>query len=215
MTDSVVLLGGGIDSAVCLAVACEQEERVLPIHINYGQQNSQIECAYANIQRHHLADQYQSTDVEDVRTLKYDHIFNHFTDESGRTPMMNIHFISSAAAIADKEDAENIYLGLRKDEDDRPDFRREFLYAVTNATNYSLTEKEQMTLVTPVFGKGKGEVVEMGDRLGIDFSATYSCEQEPFTISNPDPCNDCPPCKERAAAFAVSDVDDPYDIRNR
>lgn len=235
MSKAIVLLSGGIDSATCMGMACQNHETVVPIHINYGQQTAELERQMAYNQCVNMAKQYPNTVIPRTRVIDYRDVMGHFSggvasdrdsfetddgelvEDDGRStgyqPMRNLHLIATAAGIADIRDADALYHGAQGgDEADYPDCRPEFMHYAEMAVNKSLADGEEIDVKAPLIHLSKEEVIQAGDRVGVDFSATYSCYSSVDSISNPNPCGNCPACEERSEAFREAGVEDPYGI---
>lgn len=228
MTTGVVLLSGGIDSATCLAIACNRHDEVIPVHIQYGQQTGELE--------HHLAETLRTkmnngftTKVYPLQVIDYSTVFAHFSEgvadpdksfeelveedgrSSGYVPMRNLHLLSTAAAVADVRDGDMIYIGVQGgDEDSYPDCRPAFITAATTAINRSLADGDAISVKTPLIDLKKHEVIELGERLSVPWEYTYSCYEEEDTLADPNPCGQCPACVERIEAFKEAGVNDPH-----
>lgn len=236
MSKAVVLLSGGMDSAVCMAIACHDHDDVIPIHFNYGQQTEDFEEEQAMNQIGYYMDHHDSLNSSDVtihsmRSLDYSGVFHEFSggittdrasfenedgsmeEEDGRStgfvPMRNLHFLSSAAAIADVEDADAVYIGAQaNDEEAYPDCRPAFMQHAQAAINRSMGDDQSITVETPILKKSKPDVVELGEALNVPWEYTYSCYQA--IEGEPEPCGACPACEERAQAFKEVGVKDPF-----
>lgn len=230
MSSAVVLLSGGIDSSVCLALAAEAHDIVQPVHIHYGQQTQDVEAFRASCQRDHMVTVYEYTDILSLEVIDCQGVFSHFsggvaedgkdfshlTEDDGRSsgyvPMRNLLFISMAAARADFKDHDYVYHGAQGgDEADYPDCRPKFLKAAQKAVHHSLPEGESVILKTPLIDKTKTEVVELADEKNVDFKFTYSCYSD-TSVMDPDPCGECPACLERTEAFEKAGIEDPFDV---
>lgn len=226
---AVVLLSGGIDSATCMAIACEVHEEVIPVFIRYGQQTEVLERRMAQAQRVNLWDEYSEVEIPEVQVIDYSHVFSHFAEgvaesgkdfdhmeeedgrSSGYVPMRNLHLIATAAGVADTSNAGAIYHGAQMgDESDYPDCRPVFIDSAAGAISRSVPDDQTLDLRVPLLSLSKPEVIKKGDEMGVDFEATYSC----YTRTDPNapqPCGVCPACDERADAFEEAGVEDPYD----
>lgn len=226
---AVVLVSGGIDSATCLGIACNKYERITPVHIDYGQQTSTVEQVLARGQCQHMAEEYPDTRISRTPVIEYSDVFKHFaegvaddektfghmTEDDGRSsgyvPMRNLHLLATAAAIADVEDADAIYHGAQAgDEADYPDCRPEFLDRAAGAINKSLPGDEYIDVRAPLLHSSKTEVLEEGHDVGVNFELTYSCYGEVEDPFAPNPCGNCPACKEREEAFEQTEFSDPH-----
>lgn len=228
MSKAVVLLSGGIDSAACLGIACRTNDHIIPIHFQYGQQSRELEYAYSRQQVLNFQHMMLDSTIEDLRMIQYGDVFKHFvegvvddkefghmTEDDGRSsgyvPMRNLQFIATASAIADHEDANMVYHGAQQgDAEDYPDCSGSFMSTVYDSINESLPAQKHITLRTPLINSDKVEVIEMADKYGVHFEYTYSCYEEPDSIFAPEPCMDCPACKERKEAFEATKIKDPH-----
>lgn len=226
---SVVLLSGGMDSAVCLGIAAKRNDEVIPVHFNYGQQTATYEAQMARRQMRNIRDKFPDRYIHPITVIGYQPVFSvfadgvadpekefgHLTEEDGRSsgyvPMRNLHFIATGAAVADTRNAAAVYHGAQGgDHADYPDCRPDFMDRAEGAINQSIPEGQEIALRTPLLHSSKPEVIHMGEELGIDWSATYSCYTAIDDPRNPTPCGDCPACIERAEAFEAAEVEDPY-----
>lgn len=225
---AVVLMSGGIDSAVCMGIACQSHDWVIPVHFNYGQQTFDLEKRMAARQAHNFHKLYDSK-VYTLQVIDYRQVFSHFAqgvanpdkdfdhlnEEDGRSsgyvPVRNLHLIATGAAIADVEGATHVYHGAQGgDAADYPDCRPEFMHKAAGAIGKSVPDSQELNLRTPLIHQSKVEVLEMGDEVGVEWQATYSCYRE-TEWRDPEPCGECPACLERTEAFEEAGLEDPYD----
>lgn len=230
METATVLLSGGIDSATCLALALEHYDRVHPVHYDYGQQTASFEQEQAHNLAQHFRD--EGHEVDEVEVVDYSSVFSHFAggvasdrdsfvtddgefeEEDGRStgyvPMRNLHLISTAAALADVNDADAVYHGMQAGDDEAyPDCRPEFATATEKAVNRSLADGESLSVRTPLLYRTKVEVIQTGEDRGVPWEYTYSC-YEAIEDDEPEPCGQCPACIERGEAFYAAKVSDPF-----
>ncbi|MFB6158673.1 MAG: 7-cyano-7-deazaguanine synthase [Candidatus Nanohalobium sp.] len=219
MTKALVLLSGGIDSAVCLRKALQQHSEVEAIHFDYGQQTEHIE-------RRNAQKQCREKDVE-LEIVDYRDVFSNFAEGTvrdkeynssntvedehsvGYVPQRNLHLLTSAAAKAEhhSETGEEIflYIGVQSgDAGDYPDCRPEFMELAEKTINQA-TEQHEFNIETPLISRSKEEVLELGQELGVTWELTFSC----YNDENENPCGECPACIEREEAFQKIDFDDP------
>ena len=83
-----------------------------------------------------------------------------------------------------------------------PDCRPEFTKAMSEAMRSGTYEG--ITLVDPFTHYTKGEIAALGDKLGVDYSHTYSCY-----CGEEDHCGECGTCRERKHAFEAAGIPDP------
>lgn len=231
MTKAIVLLSGGIDSATCLGLALEHYDEVQPIHYNYGQQTAEFEEQQALNLATYFRD--QGHNVHPVITIDYQSVFGVFgrgvasdrdsfvtedgdlEEDDGRStgyvPMRNLHLIATGAAIADVNDGDAVYHGMQQgDEASYPDCRPDFAAAAEGAINQSLADGDSIDVRTPLLHRSKVEVIQQGENLGVPWEYTYSCYEAIENSEEPEPCGECPACIERAEAFMIAGIDDPF-----
>jgi 7-cyano-7-deazaguanine synthase len=217
---AVVLLSGGLDSAVVLAMAKSEVEQVYAMSFDYGQKHArELNCAkqQADIQQvnHHLVFPLNlrlvggSALTADIEVPKDRELFM-LTQEIPSTyvPARNLIFLSIATAWAETLTAKDIYIGVNAiDYSGYPDCRSEFIQAFEHAANLGTkTGVGQRTfcIKTPLINMTKAEIIRKGIELGVDFSATSSC-YDPLDEA----CGRCDACLLRLQAFEQVGISDP------
>ncbi len=225
---AVTLLSGGIDSATCLGIACRENDRVIPVHYNYGQQTADVEHSMAQAQREHMVEEYPGVDIAPLQVVNYQPVFSHnaggvakpgktfehLNEDDGRSsgyvPVRNLHLIATGAQFADTRGASTVYHGAQADDHaDYPDCRPEFINAAAEAVDLSTPDGQPLVVSAPLLDLSKEEVLERAAEVGVAFEYTYSC-YERTPVDDPQPCGECPACLERAEAFEASSVEDPF-----
>lgn len=213
MKRGVILLSGGIDSAVTLYFAKNKGYRLKALIFDYNQRHKkEIECA-KKIARLNKIDYHlikcdlswvksSLTDrklrVPSQRNLKSEDI--PLTYVSGR----NIIFLSYAASLAESIKAKAIFIGAHiQDYSGYPDCRPDFLNSFQRALNSGLKDKG-LRIAAPLLNKKKRDIIRMGIRLGVPFEYTWSCYEGGRV-----PCSRCDSCRFRTAAFLKSGLGDP------
>ncbi len=218
-TNIVVCLSGGMDSAVCAALAVRDvgADSVAALHIRYGQRTETREqtsflgiCERLGIYRRLI-----------VRTPFFRAIGGSaLTDEQiavpdappeigahipvTYVPFRNAHFLSAAVSWAEVLDAERIYIGaVQQDSSGYPDCRPEFYRAFNEAIRAG-TKKGRIRIETPLIALRKSEIVTRGLELGAPFDLTWSCYSR-----DDQACGVCDSCVLRLRAFAAAGADDP------
>lgn len=219
---SVVLLSGGLDSAVALARAREDGYETYALTIGYGQRHAiEVICA-ADVARS-LGARLHRTIALDLAQFGGSALLGRDTqvpkgeDPDDRTgipstyvPARNTVFLALALAWAESLDADAIYLGVNAiDYSGYPDCRPEYLAAfqtlATLATRRGI-EGRPIRVCAPLQHATKMEIVREGVRLGVDFGLTSSC-YDPGVLGQP--CGQCDSCQLRARGFREAGVRDP------
>lgn len=223
MTAALVVLSGGLDSTVCMAVARRDgADRLLAVTFDYGQRH-RIELERAAAVAGAYGARHLVTPI-DMRGWGGSAL----TDESidvpaaGRgpggaggsaipvtyVPARNLIFLSLAAGIAEALGAGAVYLGVNAlDYSGYPDCRPEFVESFRGTAALALkrgVEGAPLDIRTPLIDASKADIVRLGVELAAPLHLTWSCYR-----SGPLPCGDCDACALRAKGFAEAGVADP------
>jgi 7-cyano-7-deazaguanine synthase len=120
-------------------------------------------------------------------------------------PFRNGLMLSNAASIAQHEGFDLLYYGAHSEDAKAwayPDCTPEFNGAMANAIFVGTYQKTR--LITPLQWMLKSEIVELGTKLELDFSLTWSCY-----VGGELHCGTCPTCRARKVAFQQAGVADP------
>ncbi|TWU57334.1 7-cyano-7-deazaguanine synthase QueC [Rubripirellula reticaptiva] len=221
---AVVLLSGGLDSATCLAIARDKGFTPHAISFRYGQRHDyELDRAVrlaSNLQAasHRIVDidlaQFGGSALTDAKipVPKADSIA-----EMGSSipvtyvPARNTVFLSLALAFAETIQSRDIFIGVNAlDYSGYPDCRPEFIAAYETmanlATKASMENPRRLTIHTPLIDLTKGQIIQTGVALGVDYANTLSC-YDPG--SGGSPCGHCDACLLRAKGFAENGMTDP------
>jgi 7-cyano-7-deazaguanine synthase len=215
--DTVVLLSGGLDSAVLLAHAATQT-RVHPAYVGVGLAWEPAERAML---RALLDAPVYAGKLEPLADLAFDmrdvYAPTHWAirgtppaydtpDEDVYLAGRNVVLLTKAAVLAASRQATRIALGTLS-ANPFPDATPEFFAAMTRALSLGLNHP--IEIVTPFAGMHKDEVIRIGDRLGVPLELTLSC-MNPIVDDAAVPlhCGLCSKCRERRDAFAAASVHD-------
>jgi len=221
MLDScLVLVSGGIDSTVLLhQLAAEQRAgSIVALAFDYGQRHvRELECARWQAER--AGAQFRTVRMDFFREL----VRPATTLVAGAEPVpdledipdrdrvqpptyvpnRNMVLLSIAAAAAEGMGISEVYYGAQaQDEYGYWDCTQEFVARI-NAL-LALNRRRPVTVVAPLVRNSKADNVQLGLRLGVDFSWTWSCYRGMLPA-----CGTCPTCVERLKAFALCGVEDP------
>ena len=219
---AVVLVSGGMDSAVTLALAREQGFACHALSVAYGQRHAAELAAAGRVARELGAVEHKVVNV-DLRSiggsaLTADSIAvpEHGGDGIPATyvPARNTIMLSIALGWAEVLGAGDIFCGVNAvDYSGYPDCRPQFIEAFERLANLATKASVEGTLLrvqAPLMAMSKAQIVRAGARLGVDFALTVSCYQ-----ADPDgrACGRCDACRLRAQGFADAGVADPTRYR--
>jgi 7-cyano-7-deazaguanine synthase len=114
----------------------------------------------------------------------------------------NLTLLSKAAILCARRTIPRIVLGPLAG-NPFPDARPEFFEAIARALSLGLDY--ELSVVAPFITMHKGEVVRLGQQLGVPFRLTLSC-MSPVDGQH---CGRCSKCRERQDAFRAAAIDDP------
>jgi 7-cyano-7-deazaguanine synthase len=124
-------------------------------------------------------------------------------------PARNTVFLALALGWAEVLAARDIFIGVNAvDYSGYPDCRPEFVDAFERMANLATkagVEGQGFTIRAPLQQMSKGEIIEAGMRLGVDYALTVSCYQ---ADDDGRACGKCDSCRLRAAGFAAAGVPD-------
>lgn len=220
---AVVLLSGGLDSTTVLAVAKDQGFDAFALSFRYGQRHAiELEAARrvaatAGVSRHVVCDIDLrvfggSALTADVDVPKHESAEDLTHDEIPITyvPARNTVFLSFALAYAEVVGATDIFIGVSAlDYSGYPDCRPEFIAAYEQMANLATragVEGNVLKIHTPLINLTKAETVELGARLGVDYSLTLSC-YDPDAEGRS--CGHCDSCLLRLRGFEEAGLVDP------
>lgn len=215
---AIVLLSGGMDSAVCLAIAQSLGFESHALSFHYGQRHAAELDAAPEIAHVLKAAEHRLVDIDlrafggSALTADVDVPLDRVPGEIGGdvpityVPARNTVFLSYALAYAEVIDARDIYIGVNAiDFSGYPDCRPAYIAAFQAMARLG-TRLSDLTIRAPLLHLSKAEIVARGAALGIDFGMTRSCY-------SPDPagraCGHCDACIIRLQAFADHGMADP------
>ena len=221
MKRAVVLVSGGMDSAVTLALAREQGFACHALSVDYGQRHSSELAAAQNVSRTLGAIEHKTVHV-DLRSIGGSALTADIdVPEQGGSgipvtyvPARNTIMLSVALGWAEVLGAQDIFCGVNAvDYSGYPDCRPEFIAAFEQLANLATkagVEGAALRVHAPLIRLSKAQIASEGLRLNVDFAATVSCYQ---ADSEGRACGHCDACHLRAQGFAQAGVADPTRYR--
>lgn len=209
MNKAIVLLSGGLDSAVTLSFAKKQGYDCHCLIFDYGQRHKKEIAAAKNVAKAaHCKWQLLKIDMPWKGSALLDRgirVLNHRGQSAGNipatyVPARNIVFLSFALSFAEAIGACAVFIGAHAQDysgypDCRPEFFRAFEKAASSGTKAG-SEGRSIKIETPLINKTKSGIIKLGAKLGVDFSLTWSCYKGGKT-----PCGECDSCFYRKKGF--------------
>ena len=226
-TPAVVLLSGGMDSAVVLVLAREQGYAVHALSVRYGQRHTSELDAADRVARALDAVAHKTVTV-DLRSIGGSALTDDIdvpldSDQDPGAPAAstsmipvtyvparNTIMLSLALGWAEVLGSADIFCGVNAvDYSGYPDCRPEFIAAFERLANLATkagVEGAGFRIHAPLLHMSKADIVREGLRLGVDFAQTVSCYQADRAGRA---CGHCDACRLRAEGFAAAGVRDP------
>ena len=212
MAKALVLLSGGVDSAVCLFKAVKSlwpaEVTALTFdwgQISFAQERKAAEelAAAAGIAPPvvvRIEFPYGGALTEGKAAIPLDRTVQEIETDRGAAPTFfpgrNLVMLAYAFGLARVGGADAIYFGAgASDSVGYPDCRPDFAATIESAGNLAL-DGPRIELVTPLIRMSKVEIVAMGEELGVPWKLTFSC----YAPVEGKPCGRCDSCTLRRAS---------------
>ncbi|WP_448100451.1 7-cyano-7-deazaguanine synthase QueC [Luteibacter jiangsuensis] len=214
---AVILVSGGMDSAVTIAMAREQGFEVYALSVAYGQRHSSELEASERVATMLGAVVHKTVHV-DLRSIGGSALTADIDvpEDGGEgipvtyVPARNTIMLSIALGWAEVLGSNDIFCGVNAvDYSGYPDCRPAFIEAFQSLANVATkagVEGAGIRIHAPLMQMGKGDIVREGMRLGVDFAETVSCYQ---ADASGRACGHCDACRLRAEGFAKAGVPDP------
>jgi 7-cyano-7-deazaguanine synthase len=223
---AVVLVSGGMDSCVTAAIARLTHE-VAFVHASYGQLTELRERQAFDA----VADFWGVRQRLVVRLDHFKQIGGSALTDAGiavpegepsqavsaseipptYVPFRNAHFLSVAVSWAEVIGASAVFIGaVAEDSSGYPDCRPEYYRVFQELVRVGTRPETNITMMTPVIGMRKSEIVKRGLELGAPLHLTWSCYRFGDAA-----CGACDSCRLRLRAFAEAGANDPIPYRTR
>src|SRR5574344_1344597 len=210
---AVVILSGGMDSTLSSYIAKNSGYELIAVHFNYGQRTQERELkAFRDIcEKLNVLNKYE-IDIPFFTQIGASALTDKTIDvptsgiEKGIVPITYVPFrngifLSIASAIAEKEEASAIYIGVvQEDSSGYTDCSDSFIKKMTK-------EETKIEIITPLVHLSKAQIVEEAIKLNVPLELTWSCYKEEDKA-----CGVCDSCRLRLNGFKEANQKDliPY-----
>lgn len=213
---AICIISGGMDSALSAAIAKEAGYEIVGVHFNYGQRTQEKELSCFR---------KLTEDIGTVKNYEIDLDFfaqigaSALTDKSISVPTGGVEegvpityvpfrngiFLSIAAAIAEKHQADALYIGVvEEDSSGYPDCRESYIQAMGKAIDLGTRDETNLEIRMPLVALKKSQIVQKSLELSVPLEHTWSCYQ-----SEDKACGVCDSCRLRLRGFEQAGVKDP------
>lgn len=213
---AVVLVSGGMDSAVVLAIAQSRGFEVYALSVRYGQRHSAELDAAARLCAAAGVAQHKTVDL-DLRSIGGSALTDDIAVPESPSvgipvtyvPARNTLMLSAALGWAEVLGAQDIFCGVNAvDYSGYPDCRPEFIAAFETLANLATkagVEGAAIRIHAPLIALSKADIAREGRLLGVDFAATVSCYQ---ADAQGRACGRCDACRLRREGFEAAGLPD-------
>ena len=215
---AVVLVSGGLDSAVTLYYALSRGYSAECVAFDYGQRHrKELRCAAAvcrragcRLWRIKIAFPWKGSSLVDAsQSLPSRSLAAAARGiPSTYVPGRNIIFLSHAVSLAEAAGARAVFIGAHSQDysgypDCRPEFYSAFQKAIGAGTRAGV-QGRPIKIIAPLINSGKAGIIRLGKKLGVPFELTWSCY-----AGGSRPCGTCDSCLFRAKGFKEAGLVDP------
>jgi len=216
---AVCILSGGMDSTLSSYIAKNDDYEIIPVHFNYGQRTQERELkAFRDICNALQLENIYEIDIPFFTQIGASALTDDNIDvpingiEAGvpitYVPFRNGIFLSIATAIAEKEQATALFIGVvEEDSSGYPDCTDNFIDKMTGAINEGTKKETQLEIITPLVKLSKEQIVQKATKMNVPLELTWSCYKESEMA-----CGVCDSCRLRLNGFLQAGIEDkiPY-----
>ncbi len=220
--NAVLLLSGGLDSTTLLALATSEGYAVHAMSFRYGQRHEHELTAARSLAKHYGVARHVVAEIDlrvfggSALTADIDVPKDRDAREMSHgvpityVPARNTIFLSYALAWAEVIGARDIFIGVNAlDYSGYPDCRPEYIAEFEKLANLATragVEGDTVKIRAPLLHLTKREIIDLGTKLGVDYSLTTSCYDPDATGAA---CGHCDACQLRLKGFADGGRVDP------
>jgi 7-cyano-7-deazaguanine synthase len=220
---AVILVSGGLDSSTVLAMAKQQGFDCYTLSFDYGQRHRSELFAAAKVSEAMQVEAHKVVSL-DLGTIGGSALTDTNIDvpEYETTgipvtyvPARNTVFLSIALGWAEVLGANDIFVGVNAvDYSGYPDCRPDYINAFEQMANLATkagVEGNKLTVHAPLIDMTKGQIIQAGLKIGVDYSVTVSCYQADEQGAA---CGVCDSCRLRKQGFIDAGIKDPTRYKN-
>ena len=213
---AVCIMSGGMDSTLSAYMMKNDGYDIVAVHFNYDQrtQSKELECFHNICNDLNVLEKYV-LDLDFFKQLGASAL----TDKSIEVPTGGVEegvpvtyvpfrngiFLSMAAAIAEKEGAQLISIGVvEEDSSGYPDCRESYIKSMEQSINLGTKDDTNIKIHMPLVSLKKSQIVQKAVELGVPLKLTWSCYK-----SEDKACGVCDSCRLRLNGFKLAGVKDP------
>ncbi len=217
---ALCVMSGGMDSTLSAYMMKQSGYEIIALHFNYEQrtQKKELECFHKICKDLDVKEKY-ILDLDFFKQLGASAL----TDKSIKVPTTGVAdgvpvtyvpfrngiFLSMAAAIAEKEGAIVISIGVvEEDSSGYPDCRESYIKSMQESINLGTKDETNIEIKMPLVHLQKSQIVQKALELDVPLNLTWSCYKNEDKA-----CGVCDSCRLRLNGFKLAGVKDPIDYK--
>lgn len=217
---AVCVMSGGMDSTLSAYMKKNEGYEIIGVHFNYDQrtQKKELECFHKICNDLDVKEKYV-LDLDFFKQLGASALIDKSIEvptggvEEGvpvtYVPFRNGIFLSMAAAIAEKEGASSISIGVvEEDSSGYPDCRYDYIKSMQQSINLGTKDETNITIDMPLVNLKKSQIVQKALELNVPLEHTWSCYKDEDKA-----CGVCDSCRLRLNGFKQAGTEDPIPYR--
>ena len=213
---AVCIMSGGMDSTLAAYMMRDEGYEIIGLHFNYEQRTQTKElqafnaiCKEIGVKDPYIVnlDFFADIGASALTDISIDVPTGGVEEGVPVTyvPFRNGIFISLATAIAEKEGAELLVIGVvEEDSSGYPDCREEYIKSMQNSINLGTKDETVLEIKMPLVHLKKSQIVKEAVERKVALDLTWSCYQ-----SEDKACGICDSCRLRLNGFEVAGITDP------
>ncbi len=217
---AVCVMSGGMDSTLSAYMMKKSGYEIIALHFNYDQrtETKELECFHKICKDLEVKEKY-ILDLDFFKQLGTSALTDKSIDvpttgvQKGvpvtYVPFRNGIFLSMASAIAEKEGAQVISIGVvEEDSSGYPDCRESYIKSMEQSINLGTKDETKIEIKMPLVHLQKSQIVQQSLELNVPLSLTWSCYKNEDKA-----CGVCDSCRLRLNGFKLAGVKDPNEYK--
>ncbi|EQB40278.1 queuosine biosynthesis protein QueC [Sulfurimonas hongkongensis] len=213
---ALCIMSGGMDSTLSAYMMRDEGYEIIALHFNYSQltQNKELECFDAICKDLGVKERY-NLDLDFFSKIGASALIDKGIEvqtsgiedgiPSTYVPFRNGIFLSIATAIAEKEGASTISIGVvEEDGSGYPDCTDTFIKSMQNSINLGTKDETALEIKMPLVHLSKSQIVQASLELKVPLELTWSCYKNETKA-----CGVCDSCRLRLRGFKLAGISDP------
>lgn len=211
MKNSAIIVSGGMDSITLLYD--HKDEIALGISFDYGSNHNAREIPFAKMHCERLGIKHITINLDFMHQYFKSSLLDgaeaipegHYADDNMKStvvPFRNGIMLAIAIGIAESNNLDQVFIANHGgDHTIYPDCRPKFINAIDAAATAGTYNN--VKVIAPYTKITKSDIARIGERLGIDYTETWSCYKGGEVH-----CGKCGTCVERKEALAEAGIED-------